>query len=75
MNYDQDERSFNSLKSHKSGHQSEEEEQNYGYGSKANDEQPATINKYMKLPKFDVSEFKNLNLSAEFKDLMTIMNK
>ncbi len=73
-NYDQDEKSFNSLKSHKSGNHSEDEN-NLEYHSKINDEKAASTNKYLKLPKFDINEFKNLNLPGEYKDLLTIMNK
>ncbi len=73
LNYEQDEKSFNSLKSHKSENPSDDE--NLEFNAKIHDEQAAKTNKYLKLPKFDLSEFKNLNLSTEYKELFSIMNK
>lgn len=42
---------------------------------RGSDVQPASNEKYMKLPQYDMSEFKNLSVAGDVKELLSIMQK
>lgn len=44
------------VKSYNYASKLEDEEPNYGYWTKANNEPPEIVNKYVKFPIFDISE-------------------